>query len=286
MLRYFDIAGVTVRLTSDTSIKISDKMNPYLLSSVPEDVAYEISVAKCDRLPQKDRSYYQSGTSYYEVTASGKRIFLARDSFSDPYAMVEFYRNKRIDLIYLQGNENLIDNTTALFHKIGFENLLLDCNRLILHCSYILYKEKSILFSAPSETGKSTQARLWNIFYNAETINDDRAAISVSDTACFSHGIPFSGTSDICNNYSSEIGAIVILAQGKQNKISRINKTEAFLHLYSETTIHQWDKSYVEKASALLLDIIEKVPVYMLTCLPDKGAADLLHTTLIDGGVF
>ena len=286
MLCYFCFAGVNVRLMSDTGIKISDKMNPYLLSYTPADITYEISVKKCDKLPEAGTAFYKSGTAHYELTETCKRVFLSKDTFSEPYALVEFYENKRTVLSYLSGNENMFDSTTALFHKIGFENMLLDCNRVILHCSYILCKGKSVLFSAPSETGKSTQARLWSDFYGAEIINDDRAAISVSDDVCHSHGVPFSGTSDICNNLSSRLGAIIVLRQGKQNEISRLNKTEAFFHLYSETTIHQWDKSYVEKASAVLLDVIENTPVYMLTCLPDKDAADLLYQTLIDGGVF
>lgn len=286
MLRYFCIAGVTIRLEADTHVAISDKMNPFLLSDAPENIGYEIILKKTEKLPDAGIPYYTNGASHYEMTASGKSIFFSLNPRSAPYAVAEFYSNNRVILSYLKEAEGMLDNTTALFHMIGFENLLLDCNRLLLHCSYILYKEKAILFSAPSETGKSTQARLWRDFYGAEIINDDRAAVAVENGCCFAHGVPFSGTSDICNNLSSSSGAIVVLEQGKYNKISRLNKAEAFIRLYSETTIHQWDKSYVEKASGILLDIVENIPVYMLTCLPDKGAADLLYQTLIDGGVF
>lgn len=286
MLCYFCIAGVTVSLKADTELKISRKMSPFLLSDIPEASAYEISVKRCTRLPEKGAAYYQSGAAHYEFTEDGKRVFLSKGASSAPYALVEFSKGNRICLSYLEEAEAILDNTTALFHMIGFENLLLACNRLMLHCSYILYKEKAILFSAPSEMGKSTQARLWRDFYGAEIINDDRAAIAVSDNGCYSHGVPFSGTSDICNNFSAELCAIVVPEQGKQNKILRLNKTEAFFHLYSEATVHQWDKSYVEKASELLLDAVENIPVYKLTCLPERGAADLLYQTLIDGGVF
>ena len=46
------------------------------------------------------------------------------------------------------------------------------------------------------------------------------------------------------------------------------------------------EKNCVEKASQLLLDVIEHTPVYKLSCLPDRSAADLLYQTLIDGGVY
>ena len=44
---------------------------------------------------------------------------------------------------------------------MGLEHLLATQRAVILHSAYIDYKGKAILFSAPSGTGKSTQAELW-----------------------------------------------------------------------------------------------------------------------------
>ena len=286
MLRYFCVAGVTVRLEADTHIAISDKMSPFLLTEEPDNIGYEIILKKTEKLPDAGIPYYTNGVSHYEMTDSGKRIFFSYNPDSAPYAVAEFCRHNRIVLNYLSKAENMFDSTTAVFHKTGFENLLLDCNRLLLHCSFIIHKEKALLFSAPSETGKSTQARLWKDCFGAEIINDDRAAVTVKNGYCFSHGVPFSGTSDICNNRSSQTGAIIVLSQGKENSISLLSPSEAFMHLYPQISVHQWEKSYVDKASRLLLCVIEHTPVYKLSCLPDRSAADLLYNTLIDGGVY
>ena len=286
MLRYFCVAGVSVRLEADTHIAISDKMSPFLLSDAPENIGYEIILKKTEKLPDAGIPYYSNGVSHYEMTDSGKRIFFSHNPGSAPFAVAEFYNNNRVILSYRSVAENMFDSTTAVFHKTGFENLLLDCNRLLLHCSFIIHKEKALLFSAPSETGKSTQARLWKDCFGAEIINDDRAAVAVENGCCSAHGVPFSGTSDICNNRSSQTGAIIVLSQGKENSISLLSPSEAFMHLYPQISVHQWEKSYVDKASRLLLCVIEHTPVYKLSCLPDRSAADLLYQTLIDGGVY
>ena len=61
---------------------------------------------------------------------------------------------------------------------LALEKHVLNHGGIVLHCSYIKYKEKAILFSAPSGTGKSTQASLWEQHRGAKTINGDRALLT------------------------------------------------------------------------------------------------------------
>ena len=42
-----------------------------------------------------------------------------------------------------------------MFNAMGFDVLLAKERKLILHASFIVYRNKAILFSAPSGTGKS-----------------------------------------------------------------------------------------------------------------------------------
>lgn len=60
---------------------------------------------------------------------------------------------------------------------LGLERLLLSRQGLLLHASFIRWQDRGILFSAPSGTGKSTQADLWVRHRGAEVINGDRAAL-------------------------------------------------------------------------------------------------------------
>ena len=56
----------------------------------------------------------------------------------------------------------------------------------------IAFQNKAILFSAPSGTGKSTQADLWQKYVRGvEIINGDRAIIGIEDNGVKAYGLPF-----------------------------------------------------------------------------------------------
>lgn len=192
-----------------------------------------------------------------------------------------FIQKKQDDeLYYCYVNSNLHYKTHNIFSMIGFEYLLNLKGAIILHSSQILYNGKSILFSAPSQTGKSTQADLWVEYENAELINGDRSAIRKVDGVWRSYGLPYAGSSNIYKNIASPIGAIIILRQGKKNGIRKATKMEAFKYLYSETTVNIWDEEFINRTSNIIEGLINEVPIYMYYCLPDKSAVDKLKGVL------
>ena len=53
-------------------------------------------------------------------------------------------------------------------------NVLLTKGVLHLHSSFVLYKDKALVFTAPSGIGKTTQAELWRDFQGALIVNGGR----------------------------------------------------------------------------------------------------------------
>ena len=111
--------------------------------------------------------------------------------------------------IYLQ--KEYKDELLREFHISGMlamELVLIINQGFQLHASVINWKDKGILFSAPSGTGKSTQADLWKKYEGAEVINGDRALIRKEKGDFTVYGYPYAGTSKIYTNFSAPIKAI------------------------------------------------------------------------------
>ena len=169
----------------------------------------------------------------------------------------------------------------ALLKSIGLEYLLAVNNRVVLHSSYIIYEGKGIVFTAPSGTGKSTQADLWKQNRtHVEIVNGDRSVLSCEENIPVVHGIPFCGSSGISLNRAVPLRAIVVLRQGKENVICRLHGAEALKMIYSECCVSPWDKKCMENILQLLIAITVETPVYLLSCRPDVSAVELLDKTL------
>lgn len=76
---------------------------------------------------------------------------------------------------------------------------------------------------------------------------------------------------------------MVILKQGKENCIRKAKPMEAFKALYSEITVNSWNKNDVETIIKLVETFIKEVPIYILSCLPNKEAVDLLKKEIERG---
>lgn len=167
-----------------------------------------------------------------------------------------------------------------LLDAANLEYMLTALGAVSLHSSFITHCGQAILFSAPSGTGKSTQAALWEQYAHAEQINGDRSVIRCVDGVWTAFGFPFAGSSGIYKNKSAPIRAIVVLRQAKDNTIKRLGASEAFRLLYSETAIQRWNTQGHAAAVDLLIRLSAAVPVYRLCCTPDARAVALLQQTL------
>lgn len=165
---------------------------------------------------------------------------------------------------------------------LSLERRLVSKDALILHCAYVEYKGKAILFSAPSETGKTTQANLWG---NSFTINGDKALLQKIDNQWIAQGWPVCGTSEICNNITTPVGAIIMLSQGQRDVVRKLGSFEAFPQLYSQITTNTWNRNFVENNMRLIEQLADDIPIYHLSCTISENAVSCLESALEDGGV-
>jgi len=159
---------------------------------------------------------------------------------------------------------------------LALERRMIQKDSLILHCAYISYQNEAILFSAPSETGKTTQANLWEKYMHSKTINGDRGLLTKKKDEWIIQGFPVCGTSDVCFNETKAIKAIVMLSQGKENSVTRLNPLQAFTQIIGQITKNQWNIQTSTKTIDLIEHLVNKVPIYHLSCTISKEAVDCL----------
>ncbi len=169
----------------------------------------------------------------------------------------------------------------TVFDCIDLPSLLLQKGIGLLHCSFIEYRGGAYLFAGDKEVGKSTQAALWKKHRNAETVNGDRAGIVCENGVFFACGVPFCGTSKICNNKKIPLKAIICLSKGNCNSLERLSPLSAFLEILGKFTYNSSDKISAEAATSLARSISENLPVYSYSCLKDGSAVDFLESKII-----
>lgn len=172
-------------------------------------------------------------------------------------------------------------NIQAVLSNIMLETILLRHGRGVLHASYIrLPNGKSILFSAPSGTGKSTQAELWRRHRNAQIINGDKAIVYLTSEGVSVSSLPLCGSSGICRNVSGPLQSIVILSQSGENQICRLGGKDAVKALLSQLYVQRGEAEAVAGALALASEVAGRVPVFHLACLPEVSAVECLEKAM------
>ena len=99
------------------------------------------------------------------------------------------------------------------------------------------------------------------------------------------HGMPFSGTSGICENVSLPLRCIVVLSQAPENTVCRLGPSAAIAALCPNVFADQSVAEEWHTALNLLLDLAASVPVYALACTPDERAVRALEQAMARDGL-
>lgn len=259
-------------------MKITAESLPFQQISEPESLDIYVQFYPVTQLPKPpENAVYEAGNYFVDNS-----VYYCDDPEGMPYARLSINPDGRnIGLEYVADFQDRFGYSQIILNHLGLEALLLKRQVLLLHSSFIRLKNgDGVLFSAPSGTGKSTQAELWRKHRTAEIINGDRAGLRKVADRWTAWGLTYAGTSGIYRNESANIVGIVVLKQSKKNAIRRLRFTEAVRYLYPEITVHRWEPASVDRVMDLLIDMISSVPVFILECRPDEEAVSVLEKAL------
>ncbi len=276
----YEFAGVGITLSVQPNVRFENEGR--LKAFAGQTGEHRVSVELADRL--------EGPAGVYVYTESGCRTYLdgerricyfgsVAQDWADAHTRVEHQGTEhRIQLLAERFPGSVGANKIA--SALGAEHLVVRAGGVILHASYIVHNGRAILFTAPSETGKSTQAELWRQLRSARIVNGDRAAIRVENGGVVACGVPFAGSSQYCENVTAPLAAIVCLGQAPQTTIQPLGGYRAFRRIWEGCSVNTWDRTDVEMATGLLQHVLEKVPVFQLDCTPDESAVIALEEML------
>lgn len=282
MGRLYEFAGVEIQVSMPEEKFYRDeyRLEPFRVDEAKEPHEFHFEMVEQLDEPAGDCVVVQPGLRVYQDGDWRIRyIGSVQHTLEGAYIRVaNAGRENRVQLLAEKFPERV--GTKTVLNAIQAEHLVVQAGGVIVHCSFIEWKGKGILFTAPSETGKSTQAHLWEKFRGAEVINGDRAVVRFAGNQILADGIPFSGSSKECKKRSVPIAAIVYLGQASETTIHRVTGYEAFSKIWEGVTVNIWNRLDVELASDIVSEVVSRVPIYHLQCTPDESAVRALEAQL------
>ena len=283
-MAYYKIAGLNVEFNFNNF----DFFNPYLeeykvdsFDKADITANFELNNNINENLPTPfvskcGRNYFETEDAfgfYDHITEVDKTVTVMRTN-----KLWTVFSYKFSDLTELFG----IDVNTTVRNVAGhlFADGIRRFGGAVLHASTIVYNGKAVTFTAPSGTGKSTHTGLWKKHY-PETIiiNDDMPAIRCIDGEFRAFGTPWAGKTDINENMSAPLHAMVFIERAEESSISPITPMEAVIRMMREVPLDVY-----KEQSDLLMNFFNKlfttVPVYLLKCNISKDAVDVVKKEL------
>ena len=273
-----NMAGALWRISSPIELEPQDSCTPFLTEGGAPDCTLDFTLGH----PEIVGTLLQERSPRVWETDDGFLIERTFAAASTPAGCVHLVPG---DPLHLRGwlypeRADRIKGLIQLLDLSDLEITLSYLDAVSLHSSLIRYRDEGVLFTAPSGTGKSTQAGLWEQYENADQINGDRSLIREIDGRWTAFGGPFAGSSGIFRNESVPIRAIVVLEQAPENMIEPLNRAEAFRRLYSEMVLPRWNNSAHLRVISIVTRLCTELPVWILRCTPDQRAVDLLKETI------
>lgn len=278
MERRFAIAGVPYCIKAEHGLEADGRWSSFASEGGGEGQSYLVSYVRELPIPEEMRE--GAGALVRSFLPEGQALRVYYKEGKTAYAAVRERTNICWEIWLKEEFAPWGSRVEHMFEQYALSHSLLYHKRLLLHCAYILTDYGAVLFTAPSGTGKSTQAELWRAHRGSRIINGDRGVISVEGSGALAHGLPNSGSSADCHNESHPIRAIVCLGQSKENRLRALHGMEALRGLLRGCYLLPEFSADLPALVDLAGQVCETVPLYRLDCLPDVSAVEVLETAL------
>lgn len=164
--------------------------------------------------------------------------------------------------------------------RVACESGITRHDGLPLHASMIEKNGEGIVFLGPSGMGKSTQAKLWVKYEDAEFVIGDRPGIRKVDGKWYGFGMPWDGKDGLFKQKNVPIRALVSLEQTKENHLRKLNSIEAMKVMLNQVMMPMWDKDAMEDNSKMMWELASEIDFYHLQNRADENSVQILKDEL------
>lgn len=278
---------VVLAIQSEREIKVEPELLPFMdkeqgTPDVDVSVSWDWEKARkpLAAMVGQDliQNYYIEDEGAFCMTRGGPKGYVAGTWYTKDFRKMECAINEKPFLI----KEKTLGQ---ILRFLPIRGLLQHFQVLFFHASQIMVGEKGILFSAPSGTGKTTQANLWKQYEGATLVCNDRTLIRCMDGKWKTFGYPIDGSAPVRSSAVNELGCVVYLSQAKENDVERMHGAGALAALMPQLVIDIWSSQSRERTMELLIGLLKDIPIYHLHCTPTKESVDCLKEMLRKDGV-
>lgn len=278
---YYRIGGIVIKVDSPFPFYTVNGKD-FLCDPVTPDYQFRFEqVNDIPKLMEGSQKVGETLWSHEYQKEDGKflRAFLWQEKYYSEISIL----GKKEGTCYYASADILMERAKEGFELLMYlciEQILIQFGGLVLHSSHIKIDGKGLVFSAPCQVGKSTQAELWRTYAGAEVINGDRSVLRKINGQWCVFGCPMCGTSGTHIQSTEPLSNIVMLAQNQRNIVQKLSAREAFRMLYPQITVANWDAAYVDNAMNLLGELLAEIPVWYYACTKEPEAVTVLKGTL------
>ena len=153
----------------------------------------------------------------------------------------------------------------------------------LLHAVAFLWHGRAWLLTAPSGTGKTTQFLNWRKLHPAEItmICGDMPVLELRDDgSVWVHASNWNGKEGVGSFQAAPLGGIVLLSQGKENRIVPLDARQAIPALFEQFVSTYETEEQIRTVCALMDAMLSRYPAWKYTNLGDDASTELLRAAI------
>lgn len=283
----YKVAGIGLRLLDMDFPRFQKRMKAYEAENIVPDAVVSLQTGDTVEKPEGELVAVTGGFRHCLRTPEGYANYDLSVESDIPFGSLKANRDwseislSMRDISYANPEVTYEVRAFAMMANV-IANVALFHDAVAVHASSIAVDgQHGLLFSAPSGTGKSTHTGLWQKYYpdRMTYINDDQPLVRFCDGKPMVYGSPWSGKTDINQNISVPLKAIIFLEQSKTNHIRPLEKKEAIGRLLNELRKPVYPELMLKTLDYVDL-IIKETPTYLLQCDISKEAVDTVQKAL------